>query len=177
MSRQTLALSYIACTGYLLSRRGWRCLKTLSIASAAFILLLFSASVTAQGVSFSFTQRDIEVSAGQNFVEKNLETQRAIWADIGPVVVAAVAINHDKPNAFAIATLPLRVWFWRLRVDGGGWLGTERAPSFGTKANFAARLRIALTEHVALSWLHLSNASLGRANPASDIFGLTWRMK
>jgi hypothetical protein len=142
------------------------------------LLILWAGPVFCQPrISFSLTQRDIEVSAGQNFVEKNLETQRAIWADIGPVVLATVAINHDKPNAFAIATLPLRVWFWRFRVDGGGWLGTERAPSFGTKANFAARLRIALTEHVALSWLHLSNASIGRANPASDIFGLTWRMK
>jgi hypothetical protein len=159
--------------------RGRACCKLLIFSAAALVFLMFllTTGASAQGVSFSFAQRGIEVSAGQNFVEKNLETQRALWTDIGPVVLAAVAINHDKPNAFAIATLPLRVWFWRFRVDGGGWLGTERAPSFGTKANFAARLRIAITEHVALSWLHLSNASLGRANPASDIFGLTWRMK
>lgn len=129
------------------------------------------------GVSFDFGQKDISVSVAQNAMEKNLETQRFVWADVGPVLVSFVGINHGKPDAFAVATLPLRVWFWRVHVEGGGWLGTERVPSFGTKANFAARLRIDLTRTLQLSWLHLSNASLGRNNPASDAIGLTWGLR
>lgn len=129
------------------------------------------------GVSFDFSQRDISVSVAQNSIEKNLETQRFVWADVGPVLVSVVGINHGKPDAFAIATLPLRVWVWRLRVEGGGWLGTAAVPSFGTHANFAARLRIVLTDKLQLSWLHLSNAGMGRNNPASDAIGLTWGLR
>lgn len=128
-------------------------------------------------VSFGFAQRGVSVSVAQNVVEKNLETQRFLWADVGPVLVGFVGINHAKPDALAIATLPLRVWFWRVHVEGGGWLGTAAVPSFGTRANFAARLRVSLTRTLQVSWLHLSNASLGANNPASDAIGLTWGLR
>lgn len=143
----------------------------------AFAFFWFAVSAFAQGVRFDFKQRDIAVSAAQNVMEKNLETQRFLWADIGPVLVGFVGINHRKPDAVAIATLPLRVWFWRVHVEGGGWLGSAAVPSFGTKANFAARLRVSLTRTLQLSWLHLSNASLGANNPASDAIGLTWGLR
>jgi hypothetical protein len=142
------------------------------------MLLCVVAPVSAQPkVSFSFNQRNVSLTAAQNVVEKNLETQRLVLLEAGPVFGGFTGINHQKPDAWAIGTLPLRVAFWRVLIAGGAWIGTQRVPSFGTKANFAARLTVDLSSRLAFSWLHLSNASLGKQNPASDAFGLTWRLR
>ncbi len=142
------------------------------------LLLLWAAPVFCQPkVSFGFTQRNVSVTVAQNVVEKNMETQRVALVEAGPVFGGFMGVNHGKPDAWGVGTLPLRVAFWRVLLAGGAWIGTQRIPSFGTKANFAARLELALTPRILISWLHLSNASIGRENPASDAFGLTWRLK
>ena len=64
------------------------------------LALLGHAAVANCQVSFGFGQKDISVSVAQNTIEKNLETQRFVWADVGPVLVSFVGINHGKPGGW-----------------------------------------------------------------------------
>ena len=139
------------------------------------LLLVPSLALAQPRVSFSFNQKEVSVTAAQNNWEKNLETQRFVLADVGPVFGGYVGINHDKSDVLGIGTLPLRISWNRFHLSGGGWIGTNRLPSFGTYTNFAARLQIDITGRIRLTWLHLSNAGIGDSNPASDACGLTWR--
>jgi hypothetical protein len=139
--------------------------------------ILFAASPAQAQVSWDFKPNGLSLTVAQNFVEKNLETQRFFLADSGPFLFGYVQRRHDKPDLVAIAALPLVVSIGPVRLSGGGWLGSAAIPSRGTHANFAARLEVELASRLTLTWLHLSNANLGDQNPASDAFGFTWRFK
>jgi hypothetical protein len=75
--------------------------------------------------------------------------------------------------------LPLRinVLHGHLSIEGGAVLASAAVPRTGTHANFMERVQLRLTNWLALTYWHWSNASLGRRNPGVDALGVSVRFR
>ena len=81
-------------------------------------------------------------------------------------------------NGVFAGALPVNIHLLRrLSLAGGGIIASTTVPDAGTRSNFMARLQLDLTDRVAVTYWHWSNAHLGNSNPSVDSIGLTVRLR
>ena len=81
-------------------------------------------------------------------------------------------------NGVFVGALPVNVRLLpRVSLAGGGIIASTTVPQAGTRLNFMARLQFDVTDRLALTYWHWSNAHLGNRNPSVDSIGLTVRLR
>jgi hypothetical protein len=105
-------------------------------------------------------------------------TERILAYEMSWLVGGVVAQTTAEEAVFAgLLPLNIRLLGDRLTFTGGAVVASTRVPSAGTHANFMARLQLPLTDRVALTYWHWSNAYLGEHNPSVDSIGVTLRLR
>jgi hypothetical protein len=91
------------------------------------------------------------------------------------VEIESVFAGYITDQSVVVGVMPLHIGRGRLRLDGGVSVATAPVPLNGTRGNWVARLRYALTEKVTIEWLHFSNSGSGQRNPSLDALAIGWR--
>jgi hypothetical protein len=92
-----------------------------------------------------------------------------------PWALAGFVHQSGETDAVFGGVLPVKVTVLNgyLSIEAGAIVASAAVPHTGTHANFMERVQLRLTNWLALTYWHWSNASLGRRNPGVDALGVT----
>ena len=96
-----------------------------------------------------------------------------------PWALAGFVHQSGETDAVFGGVLPVKVTVLNgyLSIEAGAIVASAAVPRTGTHANFMERAQLRLTNWLALTYWHWSNASLGRKNPGVDAVGVTVRLR
>ena len=96
-----------------------------------------------------------------------------------PWVIAGFIEQRTARNAVFGGVLPVRLNAFNgyLSIESGAIVASAPVPSVGTHGNFMTRVQLRLTERLAVTYTHWSNASLGDRNPGVNSLGVSVRVR
>ncbi len=104
-------------------------------------------------------------------------TERMVAYEL-PWIIAGFVQQTGTHNAMFGGVLPLTVDLFNghLSLDGGVIVATKTVPRDGTHANFMTVARVPLTNRLAITYWHWSNANIGN-NPSVNALGVSLRLR
>jgi Lipid A 3-O-deacylase (PagL) len=96
-----------------------------------------------------------------------------------PWVIAGFIEQTEARNALFGGVLPVRlnVFNGYFSIESGAIVASAPVPGVGTRGNFMTRFQLRLTERLAVTYTHWSNASLGDRNPGVNSLGVSVRVR
>lgn len=121
---------------------------------------------------------ETRLTATQDVYNKETGTRTLVMAESAGLFGGYIYQN-DTRDAVFVGGLPLHIQITpSVHLSAGALAASSPMPRRGTYLNFIAKAQFNINEHLAIEFVHMSNAGVGgRPNPAIDSVGVSFKLK